>query len=238
RVAPSGHPPVEMEVAGVYTAIGANFSSGIPKGISDSFGVQAVGPRVKRLTPNGSWGGRPPVFLGGDLVNDQRTVVDAIASGKAGAVAIDTGFRGLNPGKIWPSILVGGNGAVSVNCLDGGDRSRRQGHVVRYKELNTSYFFYQKRENPPSITFENRGADFHEVRMRVSGAMAAREATRCFRCGLCDQCDNCYLFCPDVSVRRDLNAGSREIDYDYCKGCGVCVAECPRNAMVLEEMPR
>jgi Pyruvate/2-oxoacid:ferredoxin oxidoreductase delta subunit len=27
----------------------------------------------------------------------------------------------------------------------------------------------------------------------------------------------------------------RTINLDYCKGCGLCVAECPRNAMALKE---
>jgi len=29
-------------------------------------------------------------------------------------------------------------------------------------------------------------------------------------------------------------AGERTIDMDYCKGCGVCVEECPVNAMSLD----
>jgi Pyruvate/2-oxoacid:ferredoxin oxidoreductase delta subunit len=27
----------------------------------------------------------------------------------------------------------------------------------------------------------------------------------------------------------------RNINLDYCKGCGICVEECPRNAMSLVE---
>ena len=62
-----------------------------------------------------------------------------------------------------------------------------------------------------------------------------RETERCFNCGLCNQCDNCHLFCPDMSVVHDPSAQGRHINYDYCKGCGLCVVECPRNAMTLEE---
>jgi Pyruvate/2-oxoacid:ferredoxin oxidoreductase delta subunit len=32
-----------------------------------------------------------------------------------------------------------------------------------------------------------------------------------------------------------LDDTGRRIDLDYCKGCGLCVAECPRNAMALAE---
>ncbi len=69
-----------------------------------------------------------------------------------------------------------------------------------------------------------------------------REAERCFNCGICNQCDNCRLFCPDLAIIRDIDRPpaapqpqGRWIDYDYCKGCGICVVECPRNAMTLEE---
>jgi Pyruvate/2-oxoacid:ferredoxin oxidoreductase delta subunit len=26
---------------------------------------------------------------------------------------------------------------------------------------------------------------------------------------------------------------NRHINYDYCKGCGVCAIECPRNALIM-----
>jgi len=35
-----------------------------------------------------------------------------------------------------------------------------------------------------------------------------------------------------------LNKGTFEFNYDYCKGCGICVAECPCGAidMVKEDV--
>ncbi|MBW1864131.1 MAG: 4Fe-4S binding protein [Deltaproteobacteria bacterium] len=48
----------------------------------------------------------------------------------------------------------------------------------------------------------------------------------------CIDCDNCRLFCPETAVSVE---DTRRIDMDYCKGCGVCVVECPRGAMTLEE---
>ena len=53
-------------------------------------------------------------------------------------------------------------------------------------------------------------------------------------------CNRCLVFCPDLSVRVSSNGRfGYTIDYDYCKGCGICAAECPRNAitMVSEEIP-
>ncbi|MHB8766826.1 MAG: FAD-dependent oxidoreductase, partial [Deferrisomatales bacterium] len=238
RVIPSGHPSVAVEVRAVYAAVGAGPSGGLPPEALDAAATEAAGLHLRRLSPRGPWAERPPVYLGGDLVNDRQTVVTAIASGKEAAVVIDAVLGGRDPSGLWPGARVGHRGAISMNRLAGGDRASRQDHVVRFEELNTIYFQYQERQERPRITLEERRTGFDEVRLRISSSMAVKEAERCFHCGLCDQCDNCYLFCPDVSVLRDLRGGDRGIDYDYCKGCGVCVVECPRNAMVLEEEPR
>ena len=59
------------------------------------------------------------------------------------------------------------------------------------------------------------------------------EARRCLSCGNCFECDNCYGVCPDNAVIK-LGPGKRfEFNYDYCKGCGICVAECPCGAIEM-----
>ena len=51
----------------------------------------------------------------------------------------------------------------------------------------------------------------------------------------CIKCFNCWKFCPDVSV--EIVDDMPKINYDFCKGCGVCANECPVKCieMVLEE---
>jgi len=48
----------------------------------------------------------------------------------------------------------------------------------------------------------------------------------------CIDCQFCWVYCPDVSIiSRDKKMIG--IDYDHCKGCGVCVEVCPTNPKSL-----
>ena len=46
-------------------------------------------------------------------------------------------------------------------------------------------------------------------------------------------CFNCWLYCPEGVVKRTIPP---EIDYDYCKSCGICDEECPVKAISMEEV--
>jgi pyruvate ferredoxin oxidoreductase delta subunit len=46
----------------------------------------------------------------------------------------------------------------------------------------------------------------------------------------CNECGVCWLFCPEGCI----SPGDFEIDYDYCKGCGICATECAVDAIRLE----
>jgi pyruvate ferredoxin oxidoreductase delta subunit len=49
----------------------------------------------------------------------------------------------------------------------------------------------------------------------------------------CIMCLLCWVFCPDVSITR--SADQVEIDYNHCKGCGICSAECPVRCISMVE---
>ena len=52
----------------------------------------------------------------------------------------------------------------------------------------------------------------------------------------CISCLICWMFCPDSSiiVQDGKMVG---IDYDHCKGCGICAEECPPKVRALEMKP-
>jgi NADPH-dependent glutamate synthase beta subunit-like oxidoreductase len=177
------------------------------------------------------------MVYGGDLTNDTKSVVHAVASGKQAAMALDTLFQeGIE--AVVPKLetcRVGPGPSLSMEIYLGGARQLRNPHVVRYEEINTDYFQFSPRVTQPRLLKEERVESFEEIDLKISAHLAMKEAERCFNCGICNQCDNCFIFCPDTSVIRDKDHQGRHINYDYCKGCGLCVVECPRNAMSLGE---
>jgi len=48
----------------------------------------------------------------------------------------------------------------------------------------------------------------------------------------CIDCQFCWVYCPDISIiSRDKKMVG--VDYDHCKGCGICVEVCPTNPKSL-----
>ena len=81
-----------------------------------------------------------------------------------------------------------------------------------------------------------RASTFDEVVGGLDASTALFEARRCLSCGNCFACDNCYGVCPDNAVLKLHGGGAYAyaIDLDYCKGCGLCAAECPAGAIAME----
>jgi len=46
-------------------------------------------------------------------------------------------------------------------------------------------------------------------------------------------CFNCWLYCPEAVISRTIPP---EINLKYCKGCGICAAECPTLAISMIEV--
>ncbi|GAA0730034.1 pyruvate synthase subunit PorD [Clostridium malenominatum] len=48
----------------------------------------------------------------------------------------------------------------------------------------------------------------------------------------CKHCMFCWAVCPDMSIIVE-DGKMTSIDYDHCKGCGVCVEQCNFKALEL-----
>ena len=153
------------------------------------------------------------VFAGGDVVRGPSMVVDALGDGKRAALDIDRVLSGT-PADEEP-----------------------EPEIMPYERLNTAYFRHADRVPIPlAPAAERTRSQVTEVTLAYSREEAVQEADRCMSCGVCNGCDNCYIVCPDVSVMRDAREnGSYSIRTHYCKGCLVCVQECPTGC--LEKVP-
>lgn len=158
--------------------------------------------------------GFPGIFAGGDMVPSERTVTIAVGHGKKAARNIDA----------W---LSGNRQAVA-----------EKGVLASFDRLNPWYYGDAPKTVRPMLDLIRRQSSFDEVQGSLDEGNALYEARRCLSCGNCFECDNCYGVCPDNAIKK-LGDGLRfEFNYDYCKGCGLCAAECPCGAidMVAEDI--
>ena len=165
---------------------------------------------------DGMMTGHAGIFAGGDMVPSERTVTVAVGHGKQAARHIDAWLRG-----------------------------ERYRHAPRppladYASLNTWYYTDAPPSVRPTLDLARRVSTFDEVKQGLDESTAVFEARRCLSCGNCFHCDNCFGVCPDNAVRKfpeGSAAGDAGRDYafdlDYCKGCGLYVAECPSGAIAI-----
>jgi 2-oxoacid:acceptor oxidoreductase delta subunit (pyruvate/2-ketoisovalerate family) len=164
---------------------------------------------VVQVDPATMMTGHPGLFAGGDMVPAERNVTVAVGHGKKAARHIDAWLRGtrLNP------------------------EPKHAG--ASFERLNPWYYSDAPKTVRPQLDLARRTSSFDEVQGGLTEDNALFEARRCLSCGNCFECDNCYGVCPDNAVIK-LGPGKRfQFNYDYCKGCGICVAECPCGAIEM-----
>lgn len=140
------------------------------------------------------------VWLGGDAVGKSKLAATAVGSGYQAAMSIMARLKGE------PFVF---------------DAHKKAQITFRQMPLH----YYPKQPRHEGEISEQRLDGFKEVVKGLADDDAAREAKRCLSCGVCFRCDNCWHFCPDAAVIK--TTAGYEIDYDYCKGCGICAQECP-----------
>jgi 2-oxoacid:acceptor oxidoreductase delta subunit (pyruvate/2-ketoisovalerate family) len=168
---------------------------------------------VVQVDPATMMTGHPGLFAGGDMVPAERNVTVAVGHGKKAARHIDAWLRGT---RVEPA---------------------PKHAPASFERLNPWYYSDAPKSLRPLLDIARRSSSFDEVQGGLSADNALFEARRCLSCGNCFECDNCYGVCPDNAVIK-LGPGKRfEFNYDYCKGCGICAAECPCGAIDMVREP-
>lgn len=158
----------------------------------------------------------PGVYAGGDVASMARFVTEAIGMGKRAAAEIERAFRARTA-----------SAAAAAAPAEA---------VVGLSTINTFYYERQARADVKPLEPAERLEGSVEVQRGFDPDQALAESTRCFSCGTCIDCDNCVIYCPDLAIRRE--AGGYVVLADYCKGCGLCVRECPTGSMKMVEERR
>ncbi len=198
-----------MAADSLVLALGQDVDLSLLQGVS---GLE-ISDGVVKVGPN-MMTGHQGIFAGGDMVPSERTVTVGVGHGKKAARHIDAWLRNTTY------------------------EPAAKHEPVDFKMLNTWYYSDAPKTLRPMLDAIRRQSSFDEVQGGLDETNALFEARRCLSCGNCFECDNCYGVCPDNAVIK-LGPGKRFLfNYDYCKGCGMCVAECPCGAikMVAEDI--
>jgi 2-oxoacid:acceptor oxidoreductase delta subunit (pyruvate/2-ketoisovalerate family) len=194
----------KLEADSVVLALGQDVDLSLLEGVK---GLEIKDGTVQ-VAPN-MMTGYPGIFAGGDMVPSERTVTVAVGHGKKAARHIDAWLRGATY------------------------EPAPKHELVTYDKLNPWYYSDADKTVRPMLDIIRRQTSFDEVQGGLDETNALFEARRCLSCGNCFECDNCYGVCPDNAVIK-LGPGKRfQFNYDYCKGCGICVSECPCGAIKM-----
>jgi NADPH-dependent glutamate synthase beta subunit-like oxidoreductase len=200
----------ELEADSLVLALGQEADLGLLErldGVEIHDGVVSIGRDLMT--------GHPGVFAGGDIVPAERTVTTAIGHGREAALNIDAFLRGA---------------AYTAPA---------EARAAEFGALNPWYYDDAPRGVQPELERARRESTFDEVVGGLDESTALFEARRCLSCGSCFACDNCYGVCPDNAVLKLEPGGAYAyaFDLDYCKGCGLCMQECPCGAIEMVPEP-
>ncbi len=168
-----------------------------------------VSAEGRLLGTDGAWRtSADGIFAGGDVASMDRFVTQAVGMGKQAAIEIARYVSGE---------AAGGGFAV--------------GATVPFNDINPHYYPEAARNDPATAALAERLQGFGEVQRALSPEEALAETQRCFSCGTCTHCDNCFYYCPDMAITKTETGYA--VKYDYCKGCGLCVEECPTGSVTM-----
>ena len=137
--------------------------------------------------------------------------------------------------------VIGAAHRISQEVMKAFDRRQkplpetRDERVIQFEDLNLNYIERRDPIEVRELAQAKSILSFSEIVEPYTETEAEAEANRCISCGACNACDNCYRYCPDMAVIKE--DGSYRVNLDYCKGCLVCVQECPRHVIEITQSP-
>jgi len=150
--------------------------------------------------------GETNIFVAGDFATGEGTVAHAIGDGRRAA------------GRALASL---GEAATIFVRPD-------RASAVPVTAIRLDHFAPRRPTVEDQAPVAQRIGGFAEANL---GMPDAGEADRCFSCGHCTRCDTCMIYCPEGIITR--SSSGYDVDLTFCKGCGICVVECPREAMEM-----
>lgn len=156
----------------------------------------------------------PGVFAAGDAVCVGGSVIEAIASGRRAAVAMDRHLMG-DAAVLRP---VPDTTGVDSRVVVGRNTGRCPA----------------SRQEPALLSASRRRNAFELVEGTLAEEQAVAEAQRCLGCGCGVGCDVCRDVCIYDAVEQV--ADRYVIDQERCDGCGLCPERCPNR--IIRMVPR
>jgi NADPH-dependent glutamate synthase beta subunit-like oxidoreductase/dihydroorotate dehydrogenase len=190
----------ELKVDSVIWALGQGVDLGKEKAVATTArGTIAVDKKNKTTMAN--------VYAGGDAVLGASTVIEAIASGRNGAAAIDRALRNSEATieRLYDKEQVDVEAVLGRQGADG----RKWRVPLLLADADT------------------RRSTFEPVARTLSDKDAIREASRCYRCGCGEGCMICHDICKMFAYHK--NGVFVELDPDKCVACGMCIWRCPND---------
>ncbi|MCW5636958.1 MAG: FAD-dependent oxidoreductase, partial [Rubrivivax sp.] len=166
--------------------------------------------------------GEPGVWAGGDVASLGRFFTEAVGMGRRAALAMHA------------QLLAAAGETDETDEPAPAQGAAPRPRAVAAGDIATWYHAPARRAAARQLPPGARRLGFDEVQLGLEPGAALAEAARCFSCGTCIACDNCITVCPDLAVHHACGGGY-EVLGDYCKGCGLCVRECPTGSMAMHE---
>lgn len=157
----------------------------------------------------------PNIFACGEIITPPGSVVEACASGRRAAKAIDMYLKGeeIRIDDSLPPVI----DKIAPKTAE---------KVIKVQRVSV-----------PTEEPEKRKRNFDVFEHTLDAAAAACESRRCMNCGAgaevladkCAACLTCLRVCPfDIPKVTDV----ARIESTLCQACGICIAECPANAII------